>query len=125
MIDRVHRELTGEDIQKIADTYHRWRLDFGQLVKEAEKRSITLDPPQMYEDVAGFCNSANLEDIRAHGHVLTPGRYVGAADLEDDGELLEEKMKRLTTSLEEQFAESAKLEKAIRSNLKVLSTPHA
>ena len=58
----------------------------------------------------------------AHGYVLTPGRYVGAADVEDDGELFEEKMKRLTSSLEAQFAESAQLEQAIRDNLKRLSS---
>jgi type I restriction enzyme M protein len=102
MIDRVHRELTDEDILKIAGTYHAWRGDKG-----AGK----------YEDVPGFCKSAKLEEIRAHGHVLTPGRYVGAADIEDDGEPFEDKMKRLTGILAEQFAESAVLGKAIRSNL--------
>ncbi len=103
MIDRVHRELTDEDFQKIAGTYHAWRGD-----KDAGK----------YQDVAGFCKSATLDDIRAHGHVLTPGRYVGAEEAEDDGEPFEQKMKRLTGKLNEQFAESAKLEKAIRANLK-------
>ncbi|MBI3853948.1 MAG: SAM-dependent DNA methyltransferase [Verrucomicrobia bacterium] len=106
MIDRVQRDLTSEDIAKIAGTYHTWRGD-----KSAEK----------YEDIAGFCKSATLDDIRAHGHVLTPGRYVGAADIEDDGEPFAQKMKRFTATLEEQFSESAKLEKAIRANLKALS----
>jgi type I restriction enzyme M protein len=105
MIDRVQRELTAEDIQKIAGTYHSWRGDKG-----AGK----------YEDIAGFCKAAELEGIRTHGYVLTPGRYVGAADIEDDGEPFEQKMKRLTATLEEQFAESAKLEKAIRQNLKTI-----
>jgi len=102
LIDRVHRELTGDDIAKITGTYHAWRGDKG-----AGK----------YQNVAGFCMSAKLEDIRAHGYVLTPGRYVGAEEAEDDGEPFAEKMKRLTGKLEEQFAESAKLEKAIRRNL--------
>jgi type I restriction enzyme M protein len=106
LVDRVHRELTEADIAKIAGTYHAWRGDKG-----AGK----------YEDVAGLCKSATLEDIRAHGHVLTPGRYVGAEEAQDDGEPFAEKMKRLTGTLEEQFAESAKLEKAIRANLKSLS----
>jgi type I restriction enzyme M protein len=102
LIDRVHRDLTGDDIAKIAGTCHAWRGD-----KNAGK----------YHDVAGFCMSAKLDDIRAHGHVLTPGRYVGAEEAEDDGEPFEQKMKRLTDTLEEQFAESAKLEKVIRRNL--------
>jgi type I restriction enzyme M protein len=72
--------------------------------------------------VPGFCKSATTDEIAAHGYVLTPGRYVGAADVEDDGELFEEKMKRLTSSLEAQFAESAQLEQAIRDNLKRLSS---
>jgi type I restriction enzyme M protein len=105
MIDRVHRDLTDADIQRIAGTYHAWRGDKG-----AGK----------YKDIAGFCKSAKLEEIRGHGHVLTPGRYVGAEEAEDDGEPFEEKMKRLTATLEDQFAESARLEKAIRANLKGL-----
>jgi type I restriction enzyme M protein len=106
MIDRVQRDLTTEDMAKIAGTYHAWRGDKG-----AGK----------YEDIAGFCKSARLDDIRAHSHVLTPGRYVGAADIEDDGEPFEEKMKRLTVTLEEQFTESARLEKTIQKNLAALS----
>jgi type I restriction enzyme M protein len=109
MIDRVHRELADEDIQKIADTYHAWRGD------------KSLSPLKSFSDVPGFCKSATLDEIRAHGFVLTPGRYVGAEEAEDDGEPFEQKMKRLTAKLEEQFAESAKLEKAIRQNLKTLS----
>jgi len=105
MVDRVHRELTGEDIQKIASTYHAWRGDSSL---------------RTYKDAAGFCKSARLEELRAHGFVLTPGRYVGAEEAEDDGEPFEQKMKRLTAKLEEQFAESAKLEEAIRQNLKGL-----
>jgi type I restriction enzyme M protein len=102
LIDRVHRELTDADIARIAGTYHAWRSD-----KDAGK----------YEDIAGFCKSATAADIAAHGHVLTPGRYVGAEEVEDDGEPFEEKMARLVAELRGQFAESAKLEKLIKANL--------
>jgi len=102
MTDRVHRELTDADIQRVAGTYHAWRGD-----KDAGK----------YEDVLGFCKAAKLEEIRGHGFVLTPGRYVGAEAAEEDGEPFEEKLKRLTAKLEEQFAEGARLENAIRRNL--------
>jgi type I restriction enzyme M protein len=105
MVDRTHRELTGDDISRISGTYHAWRGE-----KDAGK----------YADVPGFCKAAKLEEIRKHGHVLTPGRYVGAEAQEDDGEPFEEKMKRLTATLSEQFKESAKLEKQIRENLKGL-----
>ena len=106
MIDRVHRELTDEDIARIANTYHAWRGD--------------KDAGGSYEDVPGFCKSATLDDIRKHGHVLTPGRYVGVEAAEDDGEPFGEKMKRLTATLEEQFRESSRLEAVIRQNLKEL-----
>ena len=132
MINRVQRHLTPEDIQKIAGTYHAWR-DVAQpsrLRFPAASRRQDERPPNpqtrtsmlpAYQDIPGFCKSAKLEEIRTHGHVLTPGRYVGAADVEDDGEPFEQKMKRLTATLEEQFADSAKLEKAIRQNLKTLN----
>ena len=74
----------------------------------------------MYADVAGFCKSAALEEVRKHGHVLTPGRYVGAEAREDDGELFEDKMKHLVAQLREQQVEVAKLDKAIAANLKEL-----
>lgn len=99
MKDRVLRDFTVEDIKKIADTFHAWQLGEG------------------YADVAGFCYSASLYDIRKHEHVLTPGRYVGAEEQEDDGEVFADKMTRLTTQLAEQFAESAKLEGEIKKNL--------
>ena len=102
MIDRVHRELTDDDIRKIADTYHAWRGD-----KDAGD----------FEDTPGFCKSAKLDDIRQHGHILTPGRYVGAAEVEDDGEPFEEKMARLTAEISEQTAQAAKLDDLIRANL--------
>jgi type I restriction enzyme M protein len=105
MVDRVHRELTEADIAKVAGTYHAWRGD-----KDAAK----------YSDVAGFCKSAKLEEVRSHGHVLTPGRYVGAAEIEEDGEPFEEKLARLTKTLEEQFAEGTKIDQLIRSALSSL-----
>ncbi len=108
LIDRVHRELTDEDLQKIAGTYHAWRGAKGKSKGKA------------YEDIAGFCKSATTEEIAGHGYVLTPGRYVGAEDVEDEGEPFEEKMPRLVAELQGQFAESAKLEKTITANLKRL-----
>jgi len=105
MADRTHREMLDADIAKIAGAYHAWRGD-----KDAGE----------YADVAGFCKSAALEEIRKHGHVLTPGRYVGAEAVEDDGESFEEKMKRLTATLREQQAEAKKLDVAIAANLKEL-----
>ncbi len=105
LVDRVHRELTDDDIATIAGTYHAWRGD-----KDAGE----------YADVPGFCKRATLDEIRKHGHVLTPGRYVGAEAVEDDGEPFEEKMKRLTATLREQQAEAAKLDAAIAANLKEL-----
>ena len=105
LVDRTRRELTDEEIQKIADTYHAWRGE-----KDAGK----------YADVAGFCKSATLEGIRKHGHVLTPGRYVGAADVEGDGEPFEEKMLRLSAEWREHRAEAANLDAAIEANLKGL-----
>ena len=105
MVDRTHRELTDDDLAKIVGTYHAWRGD-----KDALK----------YEDVPGFCKSATRDDIRKHGHVLTPGRYVGAEATEDDGEPFEEKMKRLTATLREQQENALKLDAVIVANLKEL-----
>ncbi len=99
--DRVHRKLSGAEITRIADTYHRWRGDSAGG----------------YLDEAGFCKSTTLEAIQGHGYVLTPGRYVGAAEVEDDGEPFAEKMARLTAELEGQFAEGARLERAIRESV--------
>jgi type I restriction enzyme M protein len=103
MVDRTHRELTDEDIARIAGTYHAWRGE-----QEAGE----------YADLPGFCKSATLEEVRRHSHVLTPGRYVGAEAQEDDGEPFEEKMKRLTATLREQQSEAVRLDSAISANLK-------
>lgn len=102
LIDRTHRELTEEEVARIAATYHAWRGDPGA---------------SSYADLPGFCKSATTDEIASHGYVLTPGRYVGAADVEDDAEPFEEKMQRLVATLEEQFAESARLQKTVLSRL--------
>ena len=108
LIDRVHRELTDTDLQKIVSTYHAWCG--GGHSREGGN-------PVTYQDIPGFCKSATTLEIAAHGHVLTPGRYVGAEDVEDDGDPFEEKMPRLVAELHAQFAESEKLEQAIKANL--------
>jgi type I restriction enzyme M protein len=105
MVDRVHRELTDEDLAQIAGTYHAWRGD-----KSAGE----------YADVPGLSKAAKLADIRKHGHVLTPGLYVGTEEAEDDGEPFEDKMRRFTTTLRQQQTEAAKLDAAIAANLKEL-----
>jgi type I restriction enzyme M protein len=105
LVDRTRRELTDEEIQKIARTYHAWR-------GEADAGD--------YADEPGFCKSATLEDIRKHGHVLTPGRYVGAAAQDDDGEPFAEKMARLSAQWRTQREESARLDVAIERNLQEL-----
>ena len=121
LIDRVHRELTDADLQKITTTYHAWRSHphptSGHPIPVGEGRG---EGNPGYADVAGFCKSATTAEIAAHGHVLTPGRYVGAEEVADDGDHFEEKMPRLVAELHAQFAESDKLEAAIRKNLKGL-----
>ncbi len=122
MVDRTHRELTDEDIARIANTYHAWRRAGRPSVAEGgmpESDRSEKDAGE-YKDIPGFCKSATLEEIRKHGHVLTPGRYVGAEAQQDDGEPFEEKMKRLVAQLREQQAEAAKLDAAIAANLKEL-----
>jgi type I restriction enzyme M protein len=116
MADRVHRELTETDIAKITGTYHAWR---GDRITPSPSTGEGRDGGE-YQDTPGFCKSATLEEVRKHGHVLTPGRYVGAEATEDDGEAFEEKMKRLAVTLREQQAEAAKLDAAIAANLKAL-----
>ncbi len=103
--DRVHRELSDDDVAKLAGTYHAWRGDKGS---------------GDYADVSGFCKATTIDDIRKHDHVLTPGRYVGAAAQEEDSEPFEEKMTRLVAQLRDQQEEAAKLDKAIAENLKGL-----
>lgn len=103
MADRTHRELSEEDIFEIADTYHTWRGEEGE-----------------YVDDKGFCKSVTLDEVKKHDYILTPGRYVGFAEEEDDGVPFEEKMAELSAKLYEQFAEADRLEAAIKRNLEVL-----
>ena len=99
MQDRVHRDFAEEDIDKITQTYHSWR-------KGGD-----------YEDIKGFCKSATIEEIQKHNHVLTPGRYVGIPDEEDDGIPFEEKMAELSTTLKEQMEKEAQLNQEIKEQL--------
>ncbi|MEI3895172.1 MULTISPECIES: class I SAM-dependent DNA methyltransferase [unclassified Bacillus (in: firmicutes)] len=100
MVDRRHRELSSDDINKIAEMYHNWRNEDGN-----------------YEDVQGFCKAAGIEEVREHEYVLTPGRYVGIEEAEDDGVPFEEKMEQLTSELGDLFTKSRHLEDEIRKNL--------
>jgi len=105
MTSRVHKELTTDDIAEVAKTYHAWRGE---------------PKDGVYEDKAGFCKSATLDEIKANDYVLTPGRYVGAANVEDDGVPFETKMTELTQTLYEQIDEGEKLDEVIKKNLEVL-----
>ncbi|MCM3089140.1 type I restriction-modification system subunit M [Bhargavaea ginsengi] len=102
MADRTHKELSNEDIQKISGVYHSWRG--------------TDETP--YEDVSGFCKAATLDEVRSHEYILTPGRYVGLEETEEDSEPFEEKMDRITAQLSEQLIKSKHLEDEIREALK-------
>ena len=149
LVDRVHRDLTEEDIAKIADTYHAWKsvpttaaadhVGAGPVGADLRVRPETRARPDPgsgidtrkdgvdtqvypyahpYADIPGFCKSVTLAEIRAQGYVLTPGRYVGAAEVEEDEEPFEEKIARLTNELEVQFKESHSIELVIRNSLK-------
>jgi len=107
LVDRVHRDLTDEEITLISSTYHAWRGE-----KDAGK----------YKDILGFCKSSSLEEMREHGHVLTPGRYVGAEEVEDDEEPFEDKLKRLRAKIEEQFAEARRLEQQVLDSLRAVAS---
>ena len=102
MVTRKLRELSNDDINKIAGTYHNFVNNTN------------------YEDIPGFCKSATLEEIAENNYVLTPGRYVGVEEQEDDGVSFEDKMKKITSDLHEEFDESHKLEDEIRKNLKAI-----
>jgi len=106
LTDRTHRDLANEEIGRIARTYHAWRGE-----REVGE----------YENVPGFSKTTTAEEIAVHGYVLTPGRYVGVEEVGEDDELFDDKMKRLVVQLEEQFAESRRLEVRIRDNLKGLA----
>ena len=98
MVDRKHRDFTDEDIQKLADTFSQFQE--GTL-----------------ENIKGFCAIADLNEIEKHEFILTPGRYVGIEEVEDDGEPFEEKMARLTSELSDMFKKSHELEEEIRKKL--------
>jgi type I restriction enzyme M protein len=118
MVDRVHRQLTEADIGKIAGTYHAWR---GTSATPSPSMGEGRDGGEReYADVPGFCKSASLEDIRKHGHVLTPGRFVGAGVVDEDDEPFDEKMHRLVATFQQQQARAAKLDAAIAANLREL-----
>ena len=103
MIDRTRRDLSPEDIARVADTYHAWRGKDSQ--------------GEGYADVPGFCKSGTLEEIRRHSHVLTPGRYVGVEPQADDGVPFEEKMASLAAQWREQRVEAVRLDAEIEKNL--------
>jgi type I restriction enzyme M protein len=105
MATRTLRVLSDDDLSKIASTYHNWRNE---------------KPTAIYEDIAGFCKSASIEEVAIHDYVLTPGRYIGAADVEDDGEPIDEKLARLRAQLLAEFDEAERLEKVIRERLEGL-----
>jgi type I restriction enzyme M protein len=113
LVDRTHRELTQDEVMRIAGMYHLWRGEKSVRPEHVEGRTA-------YADIPGFCKSATADEIRRHGHILTPGRYVGAELQKDDGELFEEKVKRLRLTLREQMAEARKLDITINANLKEL-----
>jgi type I restriction enzyme M protein len=105
LIDRTHRELTDEEITRIADTYRAWQGQEGA---------------NDYGDMPGFCKGVTTEEIATNGYLLTPGRYVGAEDTENDGQPFEEKMNHLVRKIEEQFTEAEGLTEKIRLNLRGL-----
>ena len=106
MINRTVRDFGAGDVAEISDAYHAWRGEADAIERRGE-----------YEDVAGYCYSASLEDIKAHGYVLTPGRFVGAEDELDDGVPFEEKFESLKVRLGEQFDEGKKLEQQVQTRL--------
>ena len=117
MVSRTQKELTKEDIATIADTFHAWRSSESELKRRIESNEIGVE---QYQDQAGFCKVATLDDMKANDFVLTPGRYVGAADVEDDGIAFETKMQELTHTLYRQLDEAATLDQAIRANMEAL-----
>ena len=101
MISRKNKAFTDEDISKIAEVYHNWRKKDGK-----------------YEDIQGFCKSATLKEVEENNFVLTPGRYVGTEDVEDDGISFEDKVAEISENLKSHFEESIQLQERIKQNLK-------
>jgi len=110
MISRVQAELDDAAIARIADTVAAWR---GEQPVHPE----LVEGQFTYQDIPGFCRSVPLAEIAQHGHVLTPGRYVGAEEVEDDDEAFADKMQKLTEKLGEQMAQGAELDAVIRAKL--------
>lgn len=117
MVSRTNKELTAADIARISDTFHAWRSSDDELARRIKAQAISIE---RYEDQAGFCKVASLSDIAANDYVLTPGRYVGAAIVEDDGIAFETKMQELTQTLYRQLDEAAALDQVIRANMEAL-----
>lgn len=122
MTSRIHKELTTEDIAEIAGTYHNWRTGKwnGEYAAQGSASVAGGRMPGATEDRAGFCKSATFDEIEANDFVLTPGRYVGAAEIEDDGIPFETRMAELSQTLYRQMDEAEKLDAVIRKNLEVL-----
>ncbi len=130
--DRVHRDFSDSDddtkkgnyhedglgdIQKITKTYHDWRKQTQNETVIASETSLRGTKQAAYINIKGYCKSATLDDIRKHNHVLTPGRYVGIPDEEDDGIPFSEKMETLTTTLKAQMQEEEALNQEIKTQL--------
>ncbi|MGH8354630.1 MAG: SAM-dependent methyltransferase, partial [Pseudomonas sp.] len=117
-VSRVQIELLDSDIERIAQTVANWR---GEPLTPSPLGGVGWgegqQAPQEYQDIPGFCRSVKLAEIAEHGHVLTPGRYVGAEAVEDDDEAFAEKMQKLTEKLGEQMAKGAELDQLIRQKL--------
>jgi type I restriction enzyme M protein len=123
MVNRTQRELTDDDIARIANTYHAWRGDIGSTAIGATTGGATTpaqSAPAPYVDIPGFCRSVTIEEIRQHGYILTPGRYVGAEETETEDEPFEKTMTRLVLQLRQQHIEARQLDEAIWQNLKEL-----
>lgn len=117
MKDRVLRDFTQADLNQVTETFHNWQTGNWNLEDAAQDSASVAEGHGARSDQAGFCKSAKLEELQKHDYVLTPGRYVGAALEEDDGEPFAEKMARLTATLKTQFDESDRLEAEIKKNL--------
>ena len=119
MKDRVHREFAPEDIEKIEQTYHAWRSVGADSISALRKKRADMEsaPTIPYEDIKGFCKSATLEEIEKHSFVLTPGRYVGIPDEEDDGIPFEDKMNALTATLAKQITKEKELDGQLQEQL--------
>ncbi len=121
MKDRVLRDFTQQDLDNVTDTFHNWQTSSPVIARSDSDAAIQTVRPEpvegQYQDIPGFCKSAKLEQIQKHDYVLTPGRYVGAEAVLDDGELFADKMARLTAQLKTQFEESDRLEAEIKNNL--------